>query len=99
MQGLDEHAYDWDPTNFTSSVPHNLSLPPVAIDSTFGCDSIFTEIIVRKSDLEYHRKICLFKSMTKIADGLDCGEDGLHALMCRDPFVQFEKVSTYVHTY
>ena len=95
FQALDEHAYDWNLKDFTSSIPHILSLPPVSYDLTFGCDSTLTEIIVRKSYLEYHQKICLFKSMKKIADGLDCGEDVLHVVMCRGPFLLLEQVSIY----
>ena len=93
LQALDEHAYDWKLKHFTSSVPQILSLPSVTYDSTFGCDSTLTGIIVRKSDHEYHQKICLFKSMKKIADGLDCGEDDLHVVMCRGPFLHLEQVS------
>ena len=93
MQALDEHGYEWT-ENFNSSVPNNLSLLDLAIDSTFGCDSNLTEIIVRKSEIEYDQKICLFESKSKIADELNCGEDGLHVLMCRDPFLHLEKVST-----
>ena len=93
FQALDKHAYDWNLKDFTSSIPHILSLPPVTYDSTFGCDLPLTEIIVRKSYLEFYQKICLFKSMKTIADGLDCGEDGLHAVMCRGPFLLLEQVS------
>ena len=93
FQALDEHAYDWNLKDFTSSIPHILSLPPVTYDSTFGCDSPLTEIIVRKSDLEFYQKICLFKSMKTIADGLDCGEDSLQVVMCRGPFLLLEQVS------
>ena len=96
MQALDQHGYEWT-HNFNSTIPKNFDLPDEPIDSTFSCDSTLTRILTgKKSDFEYDQKICLFESLAKIADGLDCGEDGLHALMCRDPFVQFEKVSTYV---
>ena len=84
-----------EPKRFYQFYTHILSLPPVTYDSTFGCDSTLTEIIVRKSYLEYHQKICLFKSMKKIADGLDCGEDVLHVVMCRGPFLLLEQVSIY----
>ena len=94
MQALDEHGYEWT-QNFNSSVPKNLSLPDLAIDSTFDCDSNLTRIIVGKSEIEFNQKICLFESKSKIADELECGEDGLHVLMCRDPFLHLEKVSTY----
>ena len=66
------------------------------IDSTFDCDSNLTRIIVGKSEIEFNQKICLFESKSKIADELDCGQDGLHVLMCRDPFLQLEKVSTVI---
>ena len=95
MQALDEHGYEWT-ENFNSSVPKNLSLLDQDIDSTFDCDSNLTRIIVGKSEIEFNQKICLFESKSKIADELDCGEDGLHVLMCRDPFLHLEKVSTLV---
>ena len=93
MQALDEHGYEWT-ENFNSSVPKNLSLLDQEIDSTFDCDSNLTRIIVGKSEIEFNQKICLFESNSKIADELECGEDGLHVLMCRDPFLHLEKVST-----
>ena len=95
MQALDEHGYEWT-ENFNSSVPKNLSLLDQEIDSTFDCDSNLTRIIVGKSEIEFNQKICLFESKSKIANELDCGEDGLHVLMCRDPFLHLEKVSTVI---
>ena len=93
MQALDQLGYEWT-HNFNSTIPKNFDLPDEPIDSTFSCDSTLTRILTgKKSDFEYDQKICLFESLAKIADGLDCGEDGLHVLMCRDPFVLLEKVS------
>jgi len=93
-KALAYYGHDWA-HDFSGSSPYNLSNSTSKFGPTFDCDLTMTKIIAEKSNMEYDQKICLFSSMKKIANNLDCGNDGLHVLMCREPFLLFEKALLY----
>ena len=39
-------------------------------------------------------EICLFNAPKSSSDNLECGEDSLRVVMCRRPFLLFEKVQS-----
>ena len=65
----------------------NNDLPNTAI----SCNSELAGLVTDKNK-DLAGKICLFNSPKESTDNLECGEDSLRVVMCRRPFLLFEKV-------
>ena len=64
----------------------------VLLNTAIPCDSELTSLVTDKNK-DLTGKICLFKTPKSLSDNLECGEDSLRVLMCRRPFLLFEKVN------
>ena len=63
------------------------------LNTAISCNSELTGLVTDKNK-DLRSKICLFNAPKSLSDNLECGEDSLRVLMCRRPFLLFEKVST-----
>ena len=61
------------------------------LNAAIPCNSELTGLVTDKNT-DLAGKICLFNAPKSSIENLECGEDSLRVLMCRRPFLLFEKV-------
>ena len=61
------------------------------LNTAIPCNSELTGLVTDKNT-DLAGKICLFNAPKASTDNFECGEDSMRIVMCRKPFLLFEKV-------